>query len=149
MPSKNRNRNRRRNQRRKDKETKKTKKETKKEFTCDVCSTVEQGSPHEECCGMKYCFPCIWRTAGRCYICKKDELNEPIQCDVCGKVENGFTIQNCCLDTPNGCDMWVCGECNKAAYNPAFQENCPFKYCSFNHFRTTMENLKNRFLEEE
>ena len=108
---------------------------TSQSFVCDICGEDNAGLPSSECCGLKYCVECEMRTEGRCYVCKKDELNVALQCDMCGTVGNGFTIQMC--SKPDGnCDMFVCKSCNKAG-----DPEDTFRYCSFRHFQDMLEDL--------
>ena len=109
-------------------------------FTCHVCGEAKFEQPERECCGVKYCFPCIHRTSFSCHVCMKDELNEPIQCDICGTYGNAFTVQRCGSVSAEGCQMWVCHACNKAG--PTLDGTAsPFKYCSYKHFQEMLRDL--------
>lgn len=107
---------------------------TSESFVCDICGETESRvSPDMEFCCGKYCFVCMFKTNGLCYVCKKvliDVGPAQMQCDMCGTIGYFFTrdIQMCAGKDGN-CHMWVCKSCSKAGPED------PFRYCSYRHFK--------------
>ena len=61
--------------------------------SCDLCCD-DDIHIHNECCGIKVCFPCDAKLVGMCSLCDRMELNKTICCDKCSKeckiVTSGF-----------------------------------------------------------